>query len=191
MDQRNRVLIIGLISVLIVVLIGTGLWLFYWNAPTECGTGDSNYMDLMRARNFSSGVFEAELWSNSYEVLPYRINVVWDSPDISAIAILEYLIFNCGYSQADLDEYFSDDNFYNIMLIDYENPQKTNQCQIDGLRLYEFRAQFQGDDYLLSQWAKSDGEKRVAAFFLVFPADQSERMRSYAEQIFPELPACP
>ncbi|MDX9991250.1 MAG: hypothetical protein RBS68_04285 [Anaerolineales bacterium] len=189
--KKNNAALLGLIAGIFILFLLFGLGIFVLNQPTPCNTGDSNYMDLLKARNFAAGVFESGQWNNSYSVLPYRVNVVWDSPELSALVSLEYLIFNCGYVQADLDEYFSDQNFYQLMFIDYENPQKMKTCQANDLRLYEFRAQFNGEDYLLSQWAKPDGNKRVFSFLMVFPESEASLMGAYAEKIFPELPACP
>ena len=190
-ENKNTIVIVGLVISAIVLTVAIGIGVFVLNSPTECGTGDSNMLDLWRARNFAGSTFESSIWSNSYSVLPYRVNVAWDAPDLGALASLEYLIFNCGYTAADLDEYYSDANFSQIILSSYENPQKTKFCQVDDLRLYEFSARFGGQDYILAQWVKPDGDKRVAGFFMTFPAEDVTGLRAYAEKIFPELPYCP
>ena len=189
-NSKNKIVIIGLIVSTLVIVVGILLGALVFNSPTACGTGDSNYMDLLRSRNFASGVFETSQWTNSYEVLPYRVNVFWDAPELSALASFEYLIFNCGYTDADLDDYFSDVKFYEIIFADYQNLQKMGACNADDLRLYEFHAQFDSTDYLLAQWVKPDGDKRVISFIMVFPVESANMMRAYAEKIFPELPAC-
>ncbi len=185
---RGAWVLVGIVAALV---LGMALGAFFVNSEAACGTGDSNVIDLLRARNFGASAFD-DKWSNSYSVEPYTIRVVRESGDFGALTLMEYLIFNCGYAAADLDAYFSDDNFYTIILADYENPLKTNQCQSqDGTRLYEFTAQFQGQNYLLRQWAKPDGEKRVIGFFMVFPLENQSAMLEYAGKLFPELSTCP
>ncbi len=190
-ENKNTIVVVGLVISVIVLAAAIGIGAFVLNSPTECGTGDSNTLDLWRARNFAGSAFESDIWSNSYAVLPYRVNVAWDAPDLGALASLEYLIFNCGYTAADLDEYYSDANFSQIIFSSYENPQKTKFCQSGDLRLYEFSAKFDGQEYTLAQWVKPDGDKRVAGFFMTFPTDNVAGLRTYAEKIFPELPYCP
>ena len=175
----------------VVLVFALGLLAFMFFRPTACGSGDSNYMDVLRARNFTSGVFEADRWRSSSTVLPFRIDVIWEAPDLDSLAYLEYLLFNCGYTEEDLDEYFSDENFEQLMFIDYEDPQKIAQCRAGDVRLYEYQAGFSGKPYLLSQWAKPDDDTRVANFLMVFPLEDAPLMRSYAAKIFPELVTCP
>ncbi|PKN95441.1 MAG: hypothetical protein CVU44_01795 [Chloroflexi bacterium HGW-Chloroflexi-6] len=190
-DNKNIVILIVLAGAVIILALGIFAGALLLNGPTECGTGDSNYFDLLRARSYITSAFEPDVWKASYSVLPYRVNVTWDAPDISALATLEYLIFNCGYTDADLEDYYSEANFYQIILSGYDNPQKTNSCRSGDLRLYEFSAEFSGQEYLLAQWAKPDGKKRAAGFFMAFPAENAAGMLAYAEKIFPELPTCP
>jgi hypothetical protein len=173
----------------LIIVVAAGAFLFF--RPTACGTGDSNYADVWRARTFAFGVFESSQWRNSYAALPFRIDVIWESPELEAVVFLEYLLFNCGYTEEDLDEYFSDENFEQIIFIDYDNLQKIAQCRLGDLRLYEYHADLFGKPYLLSQWAKSDGDTRVATFLMVFPLEDAPLMRSYAAKIFPELVTCP
>ena len=188
--QTNKMrLFFVLLAASLILSLGAGIFLF--NRPTACGTGDSNYSDIWRARNYARGVFDSEFWEISYETLPFRIDVVWDSPQFESLVYLEYLIFNCGYTEEDLDDYFNEEYFAQIVLIDYDNPQKVSECRLGDVRLYEFRADFMGQSYRISQWVKPDNERRVAGVFMTFPLEDAERMYSYAVKIFPELPACP
>jgi len=60
----------------------------------------------------------------------------------SALAYLEYLVYNCGYTQADLNTYFSERNFKEVIFRDYQNLQRKAQCADDEakLTLHEFTA---------------------------------------------------
>ncbi len=188
--QPNKMrLFLGLLAAVLLLSLGVGIFLF--NRPTACGTGDSNYSDIWRARNYAHGVFDSEFWQISYDTLPFRIDVIWDSPQFESLVYLEYLIFNCGYTEEDLDDYFNDEYFAQIVLIDYDNPQKVGECRQGDVRLYEFRADFMGQSYRISQWVKPDNERRVAGLFMTFPLEDEEMMDSYAVKIFPELPVCP
>jgi hypothetical protein len=189
MQQKTIFLILGLLIVTLIIVTAAGAFLFV--RPTACGTGDSNYADVWRARTFAFGVFESSQWRNSYAALPFRIDVIWESLELESVVFLEYLLFNCGYTEEDLDEYFSDENFEQIIFIDYDNVQKIGECRLGNLRLYEFHADLFERPYRLSQWVQPDGEQRVTAFLMVFPIQNEHLMRSYATKIFPDLPACP
>lgn len=190
-ENKNSRVVLVVIGIIAALAVGIAIGVFLVNGATACGTGDSNFFDLMRARNFGASAFDSN-WSNAYTVSPFNIQVVRESQDLGALTLAEYLIFNCGYTEEDVDVYFSDENFSQIILADYDNPQETGRCRAkDGTRLYQFSAQFAGQDYLLSQWAKPDGDKRVVGFFMVFPVENSTAMLEYANKIFPTLPTCP
>ncbi|GAB4488159.1 MAG: hypothetical protein OHK0031_12090 [Anaerolineales bacterium] len=158
---------------------------------TQCGSGGSSFLDLWRVQRFGAGVFDQRQWQYSYSVQPYKIQAVWDAPDLSSIATLDYLLFNCGNSEVEASKYYSDENFKNIILADYQNVQKTAECRAGATRLYQFSAQFQGADYLLWQWVKPEDDRRVLGFFVAIPLENRLLALGYAEKLFPELTTCP
>lgn len=121
---------------------------------------------------------------------PTILNVTWLADNSGAVAFMDYLIYNCGVTETDLDSYFSADNISSIIFLGYENVQKNTACHSGDLRLYEYRGQFGGQNYLLSLWAKPDGQNRVIEFFTAFPANNPQLALDYANRLFPELPAC-
>jgi len=180
-----------LIGIFFLLIVGVGSAALMVSQSTQCGTGGSSFLDVWRAQSFGLGVFSEKEWQKSYSVEPYRVQVVWDSPDLGSVATLEYLLFNCGTTSADLDVYYSDENFHNIILADYQDVQKTSACRAGETRLYQFTAKFENADYLLWQWVKPDGAKRVFGFFMAVPTQSRLSGLGYAEKVFPELTTCP
>lgn len=158
---------------------------------TACNTGASSFWDVWRAQNFGAGAFDPSLWEKSYTVQPYRIQVVWDAPSLGAISTLEYLLFNCGWNEADLDTYFSSENLVNVIFADYQNVQPVSDCRAGQIRLYQFSAQFEGSDYRLWQWVIPDGNRRVFSLVLAFPGADSKEGLDYAQKLVSQLPQCP
>lgn len=158
---------------------------------TQCGSGGSSFLDLWRAQRFGAGVFDSRQWQYAYSVQPYKIQAVWDAPDLASIATLDYLLFNCGNSDDESNTYYSDENFKTIILADYQNLQETAECRAGKTRLYQFSAQFQGAEYLLWQWVKPESDRRVLGFFMAVPIESRSMGLGYAEKLFPELTSCP
>lgn len=158
---------------------------------TQCGSGGSSFLDVWRAQSFGAGVFDSPTWQYAYSVQPYKIQAVWDAPDLGSIATLDYLLFNCGNSEVEASNYYSDENFTNIILADYQDVQKTAECRAGKTRLYQFSAKFENEEYLLWQWVKPEGERRVLGFFIAIPPTNRLLALGYVEKLFPELSSCP
>jgi hypothetical protein len=190
-NNRNFTGFVLVLGALLFLGLGAAIGILITSSDTPCGTGNSSFWDEQKARSFGASEFPKDEWVETYSVAPYHITVARNSDAQLAIVMTEYLIYNCGMTDADIETYFSPDNFTQIILADYENVQPLKQCRAGETRLYEFRAQFGGQDYLLSQWARPDGDKRVLAFFMAFPVTQASALRAHAGKLFPELPACP
>ncbi len=178
----------GLLLIVLLLAVSTA-----WTVSnaTQCGSGGSSFLDVWRAQRFGTGVFETNQWQYAYSVQPYKIQAVWDAPNLASIATLDYLLFNCGDSENESKNYYSAENFKNIILADYQNLQQTAECRAGQTRLYQFSAQFQGADYLLWQWVKPENDRRVLGFFMAIPIESRSMGLSYAEKLFPELATCP
>jgi len=141
---------------------------------------------------FTGDTFKSKGWQRSYTVESMRASVTWMNNDAGSLAHLSYLIFSCGYTQEDVDNYYSAENFQNVLFSGYQNLQRTATCsQAEGdLTLYEFTADFQGEKYLIRDWVKQDTSTRVLDFMLIFPQTSKAQLDGYARQIFPDFSTC-
>ena len=159
--------------------------------PGGCISPEPTQKDIDRVLSFASGVIDPAEWERSYTVGEYRVAVTWQNTPLSAVIYLEALIFPCGYDEADLDDYFSGEN-WEIIFYDYENHELTSQCKTpQGLRLYEFDAGNQGLDYKIRYWARKDTDTRAIVLMIVFPPGSKSTMDDYSSRLFPQLTSCP
>lgn len=156
----------------------------------ECGPIQPSENDIRFALSFARNVLEPTQWIRSYTVEPYKVSVTRKNDNEGAVAYTEYLLFNCGYSQADLDSYFSDENF-NIVFGNYESHTLQKFCEVKGLALYEYSTVSAGTDFLARYWVKQESNKRLLVFMLVFPQSNQKGLDDYAKKIFPDLTTCP
>jgi hypothetical protein len=132
-------LLFGLVAMLLVLAACT-LPDFSSQKPKEnCNkTADPTDKDVEKALNYTGKVFQTSDWKRSYTVGDQRVSLTWDHNSLNALAYMEYLVWDCGYTQADLDSYFSESNFKNVFFSAYQNPVELNRCKgDDGLSLYE------------------------------------------------------
>lgn len=155
-------------------------------------TTEPTEQDVEYVLGYTGNTFESSDWQRSYTVGPDRVTVTWLNHNEGAIVFLEYLVFNCGYTQADLDNHFSEQNFEDVIFMEYENSQRITTCtDIDGdLTLHEFTAQVHETDYAIRFWIKPDSKTRVLDMMLVFPKGLETKLDRYAEESFPELSSC-
>ena len=134
-------------------------------------------------------IFEPSLWAMQNDVGDGRTTITWRADKLGAVAYLEYLHWDCGVSSAQIDQYFSPQSFEAIWS-NYTSYAQTAFCQHNDLRLFEFDATFNGNDYKIRYWVEPVTPTRVADFALTFPADQQAKMAQYAGHLFPDLPSC-
>ncbi len=146
--------------------------------------------DITYALEFTGDTFSD--WNRSYTVHADRVTITWAHQDKGAIAFLEYLFFRCGYTQADIDAHFSEQNFQDIILRDYENLQSVATCTDtrSDLTLHEFTGALHETDYVIRFWVTPDSETYALNMMLVFPATAEAELDKYAQRVFPELSAC-
>lgn len=161
------------------------------STPTEfvCVVPEPTDVDIERALGFTGKLFETEDWERSYTVAEDKVMVTWLHTN-GYLAYLEALIFPCGHEEADLNHYFSDEN-WDIILSNYESYTLETDCNNDsGLRLYEFIATVNDFDYEIKYWVMSDTDTRVISLMLVLPFGFEAEMDEYAYSLFPTLDFC-
>lgn len=155
----------------------------------ECGLIEPTAADVSYSLSFGETSFTSDEWLKTYTAEPYKINLTRNNDPLRAVNYLEYLIFNCGYGQADMDSYFSDESF-DIIFAEYESRALKDFCEIPGLALYEYDLVDEGAAYSARYWVKQATETRLLVFMLVFPSSSPDVLDAYSAQIFPDLCAC-
>ncbi|NIS80580.1 MAG: hypothetical protein GTO14_10335 [Anaerolineales bacterium] len=163
------------------------------STPGECEPSiDPSQQDVDYILTYTGEIFDSDDWQRSYTVKELRTNVTWLNHQEGALAFLEYLIFSCGYTQDDFENFFSDQNLEAVIFVDYKNLKRLATCTSneEDLMLHEFSAEVQDRQYLVYYWIKLDRETRILTMLLTFPRESEAKLVSYASAIFPELSSC-
>jgi hypothetical protein len=155
----------------------------------ECGFVEPSQAEVDKTLSFKKEVFNPEEWLKSYSVEPYKISVSRQNEVESSIAYVEYLIYNCGYGQNELAEYFNDEGF-NIVFAGYEAHNLAAFCEQESLALYKFELLDEGAEYAANYWVKQEDDTHVLVVMLVFPRESSAQLDEYSRKIFPDLTSC-
>ena len=142
--------------------------------------------------DFPGALFDSGDWARKFTVEPSRITATWTSEALGAVAYMDYLVYACGYSQQDLDSYFSEENFQDVFFSDYEEVVRTAMCSTDSddIRLHEFTATFSDVPYDIRFWIMKYGEARIINATLAVPAGRDHDMARLSRGLFRALPDC-
>lgn len=161
----------------------------YAGPTDECGPIEPAEEDVRFALSIGQDLFSKPEWVKSYTVEPYQVRLTRLNDTESAVAYIEYLMYNCGYGQADLDERFSQASFA-IVFQNYESHAQTNFCEEGNLALYEYDLVNDEYPYAARYWVKQQSDTRLLIVMLVFPRENSTLMDTYATRLFPDLASC-
>jgi len=154
-----------------------------------CISTEPTQDDITRALAYTNDQFSGTDWSRSYTVESSRVYVTYSSGPLNALGFVEALIFQCGYTDTDVDNFFSAEN-WNIIFANYESYEAVSECQSkDEIRLYEFTAVKDGFDYNIAYWVEMDTATRIMETMLVFPTD-SDLLDQFSSALFPKLSSC-
>jgi hypothetical protein len=155
-------------------------------------TADPTEKDVKKALDYTGKVFQNGDWKRSYTVGDQRVSITWDHNTLNALAYMEFLVWDCGYTQSDVDSYFSESNFKDVFFSAYQNPVELTLCKGDDrLTLYEYSATFKGEAYSIRYWAKLESDTRILTLLLSFPTKDKTVQDQLAKQLFPKLVSCP
>lgn len=158
--------------------------------PTdECGPVEPTEKEVKRVMSIGKDPFASTDWVKSYTVEPYKVSLTRRNNAEGALFIADYLMFNCGYGQEDLDNLFSAEAF-DVMLADYESHTLLNFCEKTGLSLYEYDLLFKGTEFLARFWVKQESDTRLLTVQLVFPKASLALLDEYSNKLYPELTSC-
>jgi hypothetical protein len=155
-----------------------------------CISREPTQADIDHALTYAGKIFSGIDWVRSYTVETNRVYVTWSNGPLNALAFTEALIFECGYTDSDIDAYFSGEN-WNTIFANYESYQAISECKsTNKLRLYQFTAQKAGFEYAIKYWTLNDTDTRVMELMIVFPVDSKSLMDEFSSRLFPELTSC-
>ncbi len=157
-------------------------------APISCASPSADH-DIAAALALAGDTFAASTWVEQVSSDSAKTTVTWTASSLGAVAYLEYLHYDCGYTQQQIDDYYSPASWATIFA-NYDSYEKVDECSYDNLRLYEFDASLNGSDYAVRYWVKPATDTRVAGLMLVIPVDQAATVAQYAGELFPKLPTC-
>lgn len=133
--------------------------------------------------------FDPTVWTQTVSSEAAKTTATWQSSEYGAVAYLEYLHYNCGVSQEQIDQYYSPAGF-ETLLSSYASYELTDQCASKRLKLFEFDAVSNNRNYHVLYWVEQVSPTRVAGLMLVFPTTRPAQQAEFAGRLFPELPTC-
>lgn len=178
------------LSLVCLALAAAGIWVNNTDTTADCQKRGVSLSDTLRVQMFASGIFERPVWTESFSSSPSRVTKTWLSSDLNAVNYLEYLVYNCGYKQADVETYYSDENFRTNIFQNYQNVKKTAECSKNDLKHYEFTGSYKETKYLLYYWVKQDSDSRILGFMMAFPQTKTDDLKTYAQRVYPDLAVC-
>jgi len=158
--------------------------------PTDsCGLVEPTDAEVQHALSYGKAAFTPKDWIKRYAVEPYKVSVTRKNDAEGAVAYTEYLIFNCGYGQAEMNDYFNDEGF-DIIFNDYESHTLAGFCKEKSLALYEFDLVEEGSPYIARYWVYQEDDHHILVMMLVFPQTSLAKLDQFSQKIFPELSIC-
>ena len=136
-----------------------------------------------------ASLFHEGDWTEQITSDETKTTAFWQSNSMGAVAFMQWLHYDCGVTDADMSSYYTPEGFEDL-LSNYESHQQTAVCANNDLRLFEFEASVNQQDYLLFYWVKQVSPTRVMNFSLTFPVSQRAKLAEYAGQLFPDLFTC-
>jgi len=161
-------------------------------AETNSCAAPTSHDDVHDALAVAGDNFPSTLWtvSTTDDVYPFETTVTWLSNRLGAVAFLEYLHYDCGVTQQDIDQWVMPERFKTVFA-NFSSYEQTTHCQKNDIQLFEFSVvtTYGSNDHAL-YWVKQVSPTRVAAFNLILPDSYHAKQAVYAQKLFPELPTC-
>ena len=96
----------------------------------------STAADLDIALSYGVDVFPSSMWAMTFNESPQtaRSAAEWRSNELGALAYLEVVHYDCGYTTASIDAYTSADHLA-VLLENYDAWEQTDACKVGDTRL--------------------------------------------------------
>ncbi len=160
-------------------------------ALLTAATAFAQEREIYTVLGYGDGIFQPGAWqATAYEQFD-RTTAYWNSTEISALAYVDLIHYDNGFTVSEAIRFFSDiDSWLDAVLVNYQPWQRTARCSAGDLMLYEFTGEYQAQPKLIRYWFQATAPDRLLTVQLIFPTEERDLLDSYAEQMFPRLPAC-
>ena len=160
--------------------------------PYYCSTAASpTEADRQHVSDFHSQLFDDNSWRKQIMTYDEAVNVIWRDPDTGGVALIQYRVFGCPYTSANVLDLYREAVFRESVYGAYADVQVLERCTAGDLTLQTFSGDYEQAPYLMYFWIVPESNTRLLTVSLVMPAQQPGTLRRYAEALFPDLSACP
>jgi hypothetical protein len=147
--------------------------------------------EIFYVLDYADDLFEPELWrmaSAAEEAgdtyVTWRLREQDDT-----LFFFVYFHFDTGASDAAIDDYFDDEGF-EALLVNYTPYEKTGECSLGNLRLYEFVSESETVKRVMRYWVLRESDTRVMGVNAIAQTTQIALLNEYSARVFPDLPSC-
>jgi hypothetical protein len=141
--------------------------------------------------DYADDIFEPELWrmaSAAEEVgdtyVTWRLREQDDT-----LFFFVYFHFDSGATEAAIADYFDDEGF-EALLVNYAPYEKTGECSLGDLQLYEFLSSRETIKRVMRYWVLRESDTRVMGVNAIAQTTQIALLNDYSARVFPDLPSC-
>ena len=152
-----------------------------------CPPPETSDFDLITG--FAADYFDSNDWNLTATKDAGRTRFTWVSNSMGSIAMIELVHFACGYTDADVEAYYTDST-WDVIFSGYESWEETATCRLDDGYLYEFDLEFGGYSYKARYWIDPVSEQQLGNVMLVFLEPNKVALDEYAALLYPEFSSC-
>jgi hypothetical protein len=185
-SPRNRIIVFGVVG---LAALAAALIFLPNLGKQECPITPATETDFKEAAAIGEDVFEPESWE--FEILehPALISVGWFNYDNKAFGHAQYLMYNCGYTRNELDDFYGEENMA-FMLGGYDSYRLTAACQYGDITLRQYDLVLGDLDYISRFWYQPLNATRARDMRLDFVSTDRDQMDIYAARLYPDIPSC-
>jgi hypothetical protein len=171
---------------IVILLLTASITLAQDSTPTP-----NPEREIFYVLDYADDLFEPELWrmaSASEEAgdtyVTWRLRELDDT-----LFFFVYFHFDGGATEAAIDDYFDDEGF-EALLVNYTPYEKTSECRLGNLRLYEFVSERETVKRVMRYWVLRESDTRVMGVNAIVQTTQIALLNEYSARVFPDLPSC-
>lgn len=160
--------------------------------PYYCSTAASpTEADRQHVSDFHTQLFDDNGWRKQIMTYSDQVSVIWRDPNTGGLVDIQYLVFGCPYTFANVLDMYREAVFLQSIYGAYTDVQFLERCAAGDLTLQTFSGDYDQGSYWMYFWIVPESDTRLLTVSLVMPVQQPGTLRRYAEALFPDLSACP
>ncbi len=175
---------------LILVLLVTVTAAAAYAQPEPTPSKPPAQREILTVLAYGDPYFESDLWRAAAEEQATYTSATWRyQPDPNFLFFFLYLHFDSGATPEAVANYFSEENFRNL-LANYEPWRQTAVCTEGDVTLYEFISKTGAEARLLRYWVRVVSPTRVLGVNAAALETQRQMLDDYSLLLFPDAPWC-